>query len=71
LQETIIVRSIEDLLSRITVLEATFAERPGDVEEQRRRSDLIRYAVILPPLDWELTSLQQVRKHRGTTAALL
>ena len=47
LQETVVINKIEDLLSRITALEARFATRPGDVQEQRRRHELIRY-VILP-----------------------
>jgi hypothetical protein len=34
---------IEDLLSRIAALEARFATLPGNVEEQRRRYELIRY----------------------------
>ena len=48
MQEIVAVRNIEGLLSRITALEALFAKRPGDVEEQRRRNDLIRYVVIPP-----------------------
>jgi hypothetical protein len=59
LQETIAVgNKIENLLSRIAGLEALFATRPGNVEEQRRRSELIRYAVI-PPLYSVLSSFQQ------------
>jgi len=48
MQETLAVRGVEGLLSRIAALAALFAERPGDVEEQRRRKDLIRYAIVSP-----------------------
>ena len=40
---------IEDLLSRVTALEADFATLPGPVGEQRRRHELILYAIIPPP----------------------
>ena len=47
LQETVFARNkIEDLLSRIVTLEARFATLPGDVEEQRRRHELIWYAIL-------------------------
>ena len=47
LQETVVAgNKIEDLLSRIVALEARFATLPGDVEEQRRRQELIEYAVL-------------------------
>ena len=45
-QETTVDSSIENLLSRIVALETRFATRPGDVEEQRRRSELIQYVII-------------------------
>lgn len=49
LQEmALVTRKIRDLLSRITTLEAPFATRPGDVAEQRRRSELLRYVIVLP-----------------------
>ena len=38
-----------NLLSRIVALESRFDSRPSDVEEQRRRDDLIR-CVTIPPL---------------------
>ena len=37
---------VANLLARIVVLEERFDTRPGDVAEQRRRDDLIRYATI-------------------------
>ena len=40
---------VENLLSRIARLEVLFAEPPGNVPEQSRRSELIWYA-ILPPI---------------------
>jgi len=68
LQETIPVRNkIEDLLSRVATLEELFATLPGDVAEQRCRSEVIRYAII-PLLDTVLSSFQQARGHRGTIA---
>ncbi|KAF9642942.1 hypothetical protein BDM02DRAFT_3124013 [Thelephora ganbajun] len=41
-QETVAIGKIENLLSRIVVLEERFYSRPDDVEEQRCRSKLIR-----------------------------
>ena len=49
--------NIENLLSRIVALEICFATSPGDVEELRRRHDIIRY-VIIPRLDSVLSSFQ-------------
>ena len=47
LQGTITIgNKIEGLLSRVVALEARFATPPGEVEEQRRRRELIRYAVL-------------------------
>jgi len=47
LQETVLVKNkIEDLISRVVKLEVHFAIRPGDVAEQRRRTELIRYVII-------------------------
>ena len=58
LQETVVIGNrIENLLSRIAALEAVFAMRPGDVEEQSRRNELIRYAFAYP-LDSALSSFQ-------------
>ena len=47
-QEVIAVGNrIEGLLSRMVALEARFATLPGNVGEQRRRHELIRYAILL------------------------
>ena len=40
---------VANLLSRIAALESRFDSGPSDVEEQRRRDDLIR-CVTIPPL---------------------
>ena len=66
------MNTAENLLSRVAALEALFATPPGDghVEEQRRRSELIRYVVILPP-DSVLNSFQRARRHRGTIAVIV
>ena len=62
LQETVAARNkIEDLL-RMVGLETRFTTLPGNVEEQRRRHELIRYAV-LPLQDLMLTSFQQPQGH--------
>ena len=45
---------IEDLLSRVAALEADFATLPGDVDEQRRRYQLIRYVVQSSPLELDI-----------------
>jgi hypothetical protein len=59
LQEAVAVRNkIEDLLSRVAALETLFATRPSDVEEQRHRIELIRYATPLT-LNSVLSSSQQ------------
>jgi len=69
LQETIPVRNkIEDLISRVAALEELFATLPGDVTEQRCRSEVIWYAIIPPPLDTVLSSFQQARGRRGAVA---
>ena len=46
LQGTIVGNKIENLLSRVVALEARFGTLPDDVEEQRRRRELIRYVVL-------------------------
>jgi len=47
LQETAAVRDkINNLLSRIAVLEALFATSAGDVAERKRRNELLQYAII-------------------------
>ena len=46
---------IEGLISRVVALEERFNSPPNDVEEQRRRNELIRYAAA-PPLWQVLTS---------------
>jgi len=49
LQEAVAIRNkIEILLSRMVTLEGFFTTLPGDVEEQRRRLELIRYIFIRP-----------------------
>ena len=49
LQGTVAIgNKIENLLSRIVALEERFDSRPGDVAEQRRRDELIRYVVVPP-----------------------
>jgi len=58
LQEAGAIRNkVENLLSRTTALDVIFATRPSDVAEQRRRSELIWYA-ILPPSGSVLNSFQ-------------
>ncbi|KAF9646611.1 hypothetical protein BDM02DRAFT_3270823 [Thelephora ganbajun] len=55
-QETVAIgNKIEVLLSCIVALEERFDSRPGDVEEQRRRRELIGY-VVIPPSDAVLSS---------------
>ena len=39
---------IESLLSRVAALEEDFATRPGVVDEQRRRHELILYVTVPP-----------------------
>jgi len=46
LQETAVVGDKVEDLSRIAVLEPRFATRPGVVEEQRRRHQLILYVTV-------------------------
>ena len=59
---------IEDLIIRVAALEALFTSRPGDVREQRRRSELIRYATI-PLADPALSFSQGSQGHRASVAA--
>jgi len=49
---------IEDLISRVAALEADLSTLPGDVDEQRRRRELIRYVALLL-WDSTLTPFQQ------------
>ncbi|KAF9644715.1 hypothetical protein BDM02DRAFT_877116 [Thelephora ganbajun] len=65
-QETVGVKKIEHLLSRVVSLEERFYSRPDGVEEQRRRRELIRY-VAIPPSGSMLSYFQRVRSHRRTT----
>ena len=51
---------IEDLLSRVTALEADFATLPGDVDEQRRRYQLVRYVIPRPLLRLDIDSLPAI-----------
>ena len=56
LQESVTVgNKIEILLSHVIALEECFDSRPGDVAEQRRRDELIRY-VAVPPLNLDLST---------------
>ena len=50
---------VEVLLSHVVTLEECFDSRPGDVAEQKRRDELIRYATALPS-DLALSSFQRV-----------
>jgi len=58
---------IDGLLSHITALEQLFATLPGDVAEQRRRAELIRYDVI-SWFELVLSSSQQVHWHQDRAA---
>ena len=62
--------TIENLLSRVVALEDCFDSPPSGVPEQRRRSDLIRYAIV-PSLLPALIPPQQAQCNRGTTAAVV
>ena len=61
---------IDVLLSRIVVLEESFNSRPGNVVDQRRRDELLRYATS-PLRLAALTSFQQTQWHRGTTVVVI
>lgn len=61
---------ISDLLARIDKLCVIFAARASDIEEQKRRDTLLRYATVLP-LRSALNSFQRVPEHRNTTAAVV
>ena len=62
---------IDVLLSRIVVLEESFNSRPGNVVDQRRRDELLRYATSPPLRLAALTSFQQTQWHRGTTVVVI
>ena len=47
---------IENLLSRVVILEERLDSRPSDVADQRHRNELIRY-VAIPPLLFALIPL--------------
>lgn len=48
-QESVTVNNkVDNLLPRIIVLEEHFGARPHDDEEQKRRRELIEYAIVLP-----------------------
>ena len=71
LQESVSVgNKVEVLLQRIASLEALFATPPGDVDEQRRRYDLIWYVVIPPYARTNLLALTpppvSLRASRGS-----
>lgn len=55
---TALRNKVDNLLSHITTLGQLFATFPGDVAEQRCRTELIWYAVI-PSFDSVLSSSQQ------------
>lgn len=70
-QESVAVRrKVEVILSHIASLDMLFAAPPGDVDEQRRRYDLLRYAIIYPVCS-ALTSFQQVSGHRGAVKIIV
>ena len=49
LQEiTTIGNKVEDLHSRVVALEEQFDSHPGDVEELKRREEVISYAIVPP-----------------------
>ena len=60
---------IENLLSRVVILEERLDSRPSDVADQRHRDELIRY-VAIPPLLLALMLFWQAWYHRATTAIL-
>ena len=67
-QESVAVENkIGGILSRVVSLEEHFNSRPSDVAEQRRRDDLIWYAMT-PPLHCALTFLKRAQAHRRSTA---
>jgi len=51
---------IEDLFSQVATLEADFATLPGDVDEQRRRHQLIRYVTSTPLLRLDIDFLPAI-----------
>ena len=54
----------------MVALEAHFTTLPGDVEEQRRRYELIRYA-ILPLRGSILTPFEQAQGYRGEVSVVI
>jgi len=69
-QEKVYTRdTIKHLLSRMAALEMIFIVPPGDMGEERRRTELIRYAIV-PLLDQVLISFQQAPEDRRTTAGV-
>jgi len=61
-----VMNKIEDLLSRIVIMERIFRGSTEDVAEQERRNVLLKYA-IASPLDSALSSFQYVQGGRGKT----
>ena len=57
---------VANLLPRIVALEERFDTRPGDVAEQRRRDDLIRYNTILslftPQCSFPISKLKAIEE---------
>ena len=65
LQGTVDVKNkIETLRPRVAALDKLFVTPPGDIEEQRRRSELLRY-VFVHPLYPTLSFPQRARGYRG------
>ena len=64
-QETApVADKLEALISRIIALEELFGTPAGGVVEQKRRDALLRYAIVPPPLDSELSSFQEAPVRR-------
>ena len=69
-QKTVAVgNKVNDLLSRIAVLEALFAESPGDVAEEKRRHELLWYYIV-PHSGPALIFIQQARRDCETIEAV-
>jgi len=65
-QETVAVREkVDNILSRIAVLEGYFSAPSEDVAEKKRRDQLLRYAIVPHP-DPLLISFQQARGEQET-----
>ena len=60
-------KKIQDLCSRIAMLETIFATPTNDVAEKERRDGLLRYVVASPHLETVLNSSKQVQGYREST----